>query len=241
MTTPWGGRVVYTETTASTMDDALVLEDRGEPDGSVAWTGFQTAGRGRHAGRTWAGEPGDSLLFTVFWHPQRFSDVHFAPSLVVGLGLCLWLGCLGADPARVRLKWPNDLYIDGRKAAGILVRRRVSASGPGTVHAGVGINLSHPPEASGFRTPAACVADLGLDLGPPEALATLLPRLAEALDHPNPRAACEAHLWRLGQEVSLSTPDGSGLARHGRILGLDEAGCLVWDRGSGPETVSSGE
>jgi biotin-[acetyl-CoA-carboxylase] ligase BirA-like protein len=240
MTTPWGGRVVYTETTASTMDDALVLEDRGEPDGSVAWAGFQTAGRGRHAGRAWSGEPGASLLFTVFWSPHRFRSPTFAPSLTVGLGLCLWLEAQGLPPSEVSLKWPNDLYLGDRKAAGILVRRRVSASGAGSVHAGIGINL-RPPQETGFRTPSASLDAFGLVLTPETALSTLLPALAAALDHPDPRTACEDRLWRRGQEVELSTPDGAGAARRGRVLGLDAAGCLVWDRGRGPETVSSGE
>ena len=239
--TPWGGRVAFTETTASTMDDALALEDRGEPDGSVAWTGFQTAGRGRHSGRAWTAEPGDSLLCTVFWNPYRFSVPNFAPSLVVGLGLCLWVEGLGAPASRVRLKWPNDLYLDGKKAAGILVRRRISASGPGSIHAGIGVNLRNPQDVGKFRTPASSLSDLGVDLTPERALGTLLPALATALSHPDPRSACESRLWSLGQDFALSTPDAQGFVRRGRVLGLDGEGCLIWDRGSGPETVSSGE
>jgi len=233
--------VSYRATTGSTMDDAQELEDRGEPDGSVAWAGVQTAGRGRHPGRVWYGEPGASLLFTVYWRPSRFRVPEFAPSLTVGLGLCLWMEGLGAASVEpVRLKWPNDVYRGDRKLAGILVRQRWSASGQGCLHAGIGVNLSAPPSGAPFRTPATSLAEAGLDLTPVQALTSLLPALATALDHRDPRAACEAWLWRLDAEMELSLP-AEDRPRRGVVRGLDDRGRLVWDTSSGRQTVSSGE
>ena len=223
------------------MDDAQLLEDEGAPDGSLAWAGFQTAGRGRHPGRVWKGEPGASLLFTVYWTPEQFRVPHFAASLTVGLGLCFWLEGLGLPSEfPVRLKWPNDVYLAERKVAGILVRQRWTSGGPGTIHAGIGINLTFPAD-SGFRTTAGSLADAGLFLSPERALETLLPALAVALDHPDPQAACEQRLWRLGAEMELSQPDQNGSPRRGLVRGLDVAGRLVWDGPSGREAVSSGE
>jgi BirA family biotin operon repressor/biotin-[acetyl-CoA-carboxylase] ligase len=221
------------------MDDAQELEDRAEPEGSLAWAGVQTAGRGRHPGRVWQGAPGDSLTFTVYWSASRFRVPGFAASLTVGLGLCLWLEALGAAPGRVRLKWPNDVYLDDRKLSGILVRQRWSATGPGRIHAGIGVNLAAPASA-GLRTPAASLAEAGLNLTPEQALSSLLPSLAQALGHPSPRQACEARLWRLGEEMELSTPSDDR-PRRGVVRGLDEGGGLVWDTASGREVVSSGE
>lgn len=236
MTTPWGGTVFYRPVTASTMEDAQELEDRGEPDGSVARAGTQTAGRGRQ-GRAW-NDGGDALLFTAFWHPSRFRAVSFAPSLTVGLGVCFWVESLELGPRfPVSLKWPNDVYLGGRKLAGILVRRRFSASSEGSIHAGVGVNL-RAPEGSGFRTPPVSLAEAGRALTAEEALAGLLPCLARALDHADPRQECERRLWKRGSTLELSL---DGTPASGVVHGLDEQGRLLWETGAGLQTVSFGE
>jgi BirA family biotin operon repressor/biotin-[acetyl-CoA-carboxylase] ligase len=220
------------------MDDAQDLEDLGEPDGSVAWAGTQTAGRGRQ-GRTWT-DGGSSLLFTVFWHASRFRVLSFAPSLTVGLGLCLWLESL-ALPSQlpVALKWPNDVYLADRKLAGILVRRRMSGSSDGSIHAGVGVNLRSPFGAPEFRTPPVSLAEAGLSPAPDAALNGLLPYLAQALDHPDPRSACEERLWKRGQTIELSA--GGRPPASGKVLGLDAQGCLLWETAAGVQTVAFGE
>jgi len=220
------------------MDDAQALEDAGWPTGSLAWAGYQTAGRGRHRGRTWVAEPGSSLLFTLYWGPEAFAVPSFAPSLTVGLGLCRWLESFSGSEGSVALKWPNDVYWEDRKLAGILVRRRLTASGPGSVHAGIGINLTRPPEA-GFRTAAAALCDLGPSLSPAEALEGLLPYLASALADLDPRGACEQRLWRRHLDLSLTLPDDS--VRSGLVRGLDPSGGLLLEGPSGLEVVNSGE
>jgi BirA family biotin operon repressor/biotin-[acetyl-CoA-carboxylase] ligase len=237
--TPWGGRTEYRSTTSSTMDDAQALEDSGAPDGSLVQAGFQTAGRGRYPDRSWVSAPDENLLFTVYWSPNRFRVPEFAPSLTVGLGLCLWLEALDLGPrAPVSLKWPNDVYLGDQKVAGILVRRRWTAGGPRSVHAGIGVNLKPTLDPSGFRTPAANLADFGFRQSPAEALDGLLHALAVALDHPDPRGACESRMWRRGADLELNLPGGRD---HGVVVGLDPEGQLVWDTPRGRQTVSSGE
>lgn len=238
--TPWGGRIEFRPQTASTMDDAQALEDGGAPDGSLVWAGHQTAGRGRHPGRLWVSAPGDNLLFTVFWSPSRFRVPEFAPSLTVGLGVCLWLEEMGLGPGfPVSLKWPNDVYLGDAKVAGILVRRRWTSAGPLSVHAGIGVNLKPPRDSRGFRTEAASLTAAGVTLGPDQALTGLLHALAAALDHADPRRACEQRLWRRNLPLELTSPDGPG--RSGIARGLDGWGRLLWDGPEGPEAVSSGE
>lgn len=236
--TPWGGLVSYKPSTSSTMDDAQALEDSGWPEGSLAWAGYQSAGRGRHSGRTWRAEPDASLLFTVYWRPERFAVPSFAPSLTVGLGLCRWLESLSSSlQGAINLKWPNDVYWNDAKLAGILVRRRLNA-GPGSIHAGIGLNLA-PPQGEGFRTVATSLVEVGLALSPVEALESLLPHLASALAESQPRLACEQWLWRLNDSFSVTLPDGS--VRSGLVRGLDEAGSLVLEGPSGRDSISSGE
>jgi BirA family biotin operon repressor/biotin-[acetyl-CoA-carboxylase] ligase len=221
------------------MDDAQELEDLGQPDGSVAWAGTQTAGRGRH-GRTWTDGGGSSLLFTAFWHPARFRVLSFAPSLTVSLGLCLWLESLALPQEfPVALKWPNDVYLADRKLAGILVRRRMSGAGDGSIHAGVGVNLRSPFGAPEFRTPPVSLAEAGITPTPEAALKNLLPYLAQALDHPDPRGACEERLWKRGRTVELSV---AGLPpAPGTVLGINDEGCLLWETAAGVQTVAFGE
>lgn len=235
--TPWGGVVSYRSSTRSTMDDAQEMEEAGFPDGSAAWAGYQSGGRGRHPGRTWLGAPGASLLFTVFWRPERFRHLGFAPSLTVGLGVCLWIESFSPNPPA--LKWPNDVYWDDRKLAGILVRRRLGPSGPGTIHAGIGINLATPEGPQGFRTPAASVGDTGRLLSPEEALTGLLPFLAQALNHADPREACTQRLWRRNQPITLAMPDGR--QESGTVAGLDQDGSLILEGPEGRRILSSGE
>lgn len=235
--TPWGGEIHFRTSTTSTMDDAQVLEDAGAPEGSVAWAEHQTAGRGRHPGRRWQSSPGASLLFTLYLDASRFVRAEFAPSLTIGLGVCLWLEGMGACSPPLGLKWPNDVYYGDRKLAGILVRRRLT--GKRRWHIGVGINLRSPESGEDFRTSPTSVADAGYALSPPEALEGLLPCLARALLCPDPRSLCAERLYRRGEPLTLSLP--SGLAVEGVPLDLDPTGALVWQQGGAIRTLSSAE
>lgn len=236
--TPWGGRIVYRPVTGSTMDDAQALEDAGVPEGSVAWAGYQTAGRGRHTGRTWRAEAGQGLLFTAYWNPERFAHPSFAPSLVVGLGVCLWLESLGLSAsAPVALKWPNDVFWGDRKVAGILVRRRITSRG-GSLHAGFGINL-RTPAGEEFRRPVTSLADAGVELSAELALAGLLPYLAQALAFTDAHALVVQRLWKRGEVIEVSLPERATVL--GRVSGLTPEGALLLETEAGLFAIVSGE
>lgn len=239
---PWGGTCWYTPETFSTMDDARDLEARGEPGGSLVVAGYQSQGVGRHQGRNWLSAPGDSLLFTVFWPASLFAVPTFAPSLVVGLGVCRWLqGLAWAASPQIALKWPNDVYLDGRKVAGILVRSRLSSTGPHSYHAGVGINLRQQHFAGEFRQQPTSLALHGVSLSPEVALGELLPHLQAALALVDPKTACEGLLWRRGEVLSVQVPDTGSTVVEGAVLGLDAAGGLRVATSAGEVVVNSGE
>ncbi|MDQ6922481.1 MAG: biotin--[acetyl-CoA-carboxylase] ligase [Candidatus Dormibacteraeota bacterium] len=119
-------RLIRLASTPSTQDAA-----RGLPLGSVVVADQQTAGRGR-LGRRWDAPPGSALLAS-FVLPSR-------PLASLAAGVAAAVAC----GESVRLKWPNDLLIDGRKLAGILVEQR-----GGRCVVGIGVNLTWAPPGAG--------------------------------------------------------------------------------------------
>jgi BirA family transcriptional regulator, biotin operon repressor / biotin---[acetyl-CoA-carboxylase] ligase len=125
--------------TTSTNDRARDLATRGAPHGTAVTAGVQTAGRGRY-GRTWSAPAGSSILLSLI--VREFDDL-----------LPLRAGLAVADLAgpRARVKWPNDVWIDGLKVAGILVEARPAE---GWAVVGIGVNVALdvrdlPPELHG--------------------------------------------------------------------------------------------
>ncbi|MEO8654213.1 MAG: biotin--[acetyl-CoA-carboxylase] ligase [Ramlibacter sp.] len=127
----------------------------------------QSGGRGR-LGRGWTSAPGDSLTFSL--------GLPLAPLDWSGLSLAVGVSLAESLHPRIRLKWPNDLWLDDRKLAGILIE--TATTGPGVRYAvvGVGINLAEPPAAALATAPA------GLrELQPDCAAGAVLQRVAAPL------------------------------------------------------------
>ena len=103
---------------------------------------IQTAGRGRR-GRRWISGLGQSLVVSVSWRFTGRSNELSGLSLAVGVALAEALACGGFE--RVMLKWPNDLVVDDRKLAGILVESSHSRAGSAACVVGVGFNLDLTP------------------------------------------------------------------------------------------------
>ena len=121
---------LYAVETTSTQD---VLRAGDLPHGAVAVAEHQTAGRGR-SGRHWDDAPSTALLFSVLLRPPQTTP--FAQlSLVAGLAVAAAIEREAELPATV--KWPNDVLVDGRKAAGILLE-----AAEARVVCGIGINVN---------------------------------------------------------------------------------------------------
>jgi BirA family biotin operon repressor/biotin-[acetyl-CoA-carboxylase] ligase len=117
--------VVHVDSVPSTQDIA-----RGMPIGSIVLADHQTAGRGRHDHR-WEAPPGTGLLVSFVLPPN--------PALSLAAGVAAAEAC----GPQVRLKWPNDLLLDGKKVGGILVEAT-----PSKAICGIGINLTWAPEGA---------------------------------------------------------------------------------------------
>ena len=101
----------------------------------------QTAGRGRR-GKPWVPPFGCQLILSMYWRPEQAMAAAMGLSLAVGVAVVEALESLGYPG--VELKWPNDLYYQGRKLAGILVEMSGSAGASCNLVIGVGLNLAMP-------------------------------------------------------------------------------------------------
>ncbi|RDV23888.1 bifunctional biotin--[acetyl-CoA-carboxylase] ligase/biotin operon repressor BirA [Alteromonas aestuariivivens] len=147
-------------------------------DGDVLIAEIQTAGRGRH-GRPWLAPAGGSLTLSMYWSfPDGYQSMA-GLSLLVGIAVCEALKEFGIDDAQ--LKWPNDVYLQGKKLAGILIE--VEGQIGATAHCVIGIGLN------------ICVPDNQYDVGQPHSdLASFLGQLP---DRNAVAAAVIGSLWEL--------------------------------------------
>src|SRR5262249_7217250 len=123
----------------STQPIAFAIAADGAPDGSVVIADSQAAGRGRR-GRVWHDEPGASLLVSIVLRPRVEPARLRTLSLTAGIAVAEALE--RATGLAARLKWPNDVLVDSKKIAGILLESRLSATLPAVVALGIGVNLT---------------------------------------------------------------------------------------------------
>ncbi|WP_374109899.1 biotin--[acetyl-CoA-carboxylase] ligase [Pelomonas sp. CA6] len=199
----------------------------------------QTHGRGR-LGRQWYSSVGASLTFSLSL-PLNVADWS-GLSLVVGCAIAEALDPLPPGQApRLQLKWPNDLWLDGRKLGGILIE--TVPAGPTRMGViGIGLNVSERARvAEGLLgTGFACLQELHPGITPPRALARLAPGLLRALaDFPNQGFAG----WRerfAARDLLRDRPLISG-AQEGRGAGVNERGELLIQTAQGLQAVAGGE
>jgi BirA family biotin operon repressor/biotin-[acetyl-CoA-carboxylase] ligase len=175
---PDGYAVTRLESAGSTNDLAKEGAAAGARDGAVFWTPHQVAGRGTH-GREWIAPPGN-LAVSILKRPAM--PMRFAPqaALVTAVALSEALISLGLAEKRVRLKWPNDVMVDGKKISGILLEGQADGPSVDWLVAGTGVNVRHHPAET--RHPATNLLAAGLDLTAGQVLAAYLPAFAKWWD-----------------------------------------------------------
>ena len=221
MSSGLGNPRVHYRRTDSTSTRARELAAGGAPHGTLVTAREQSAGRGRH-GRSWTAPPGRALLMSLVLR-------RWPPLLPLAAGVAV--AEVGGGAAAV--KWPNDVLLGGRKAAGILAEGRPQE---GWMVLGVGLNVAVRPAdlPAELRDTAT---GLGLEPGDVESvLAALLAGLERWLEAP-PQAVLSAFAARdalAGREVAWA--DGQG-----RGAGVDEEGRLLVDTPDGRVALDAGE
>ncbi len=218
--------------TVSTNDVVLAAaESEPEADGLAVFTEYQTGGRGRQ-GRSWLAPRGASLLCSVLAIGR--DDVTIAGVLTLAAGVAACDAVREATPVWSVLRWPNDLFVGGRKLGGVLVESRPVQAGRRAWVIGVGINCyqhaNHfPPEIRDRATSLELASNHPIDrLRLARELLLELDRWLGADEDPNAEQARHAWLDRaesLGQRVRLLS---EGRRFEGRTLDVDpQAGLLV--------------
>jgi BirA family biotin operon repressor/biotin-[acetyl-CoA-carboxylase] ligase len=225
-----GRPLMYQPVTGSTNDNALLAARSGAPHGSLFVADEQTAGRGRR-GNTWLAAPGESLLFSVLLRPELELAQVSALTLAIGLALRDAITPLIAPEAQI--KWPNDLYVAGKKLAGVLVESQLQGDRLQAVIVGVGLNVAtreFPAEIAARATSLALLGTCSLE--PEPLLHDLLAAVAARVDAYQ-RAGVAGILGELnaadalrGRRVRVDALSGigRGLDEQGRLLLEDESG-----------------
>jgi BirA family transcriptional regulator, biotin operon repressor / biotin---[acetyl-CoA-carboxylase] ligase len=205
---------VHHRLTDSTNERARELAAGGAPHGTLVTANEQSTGRGRQ-GREWTAAPGSSLLLSLILREP--SD---ALPLAAAVAVC------EALPVDAAIKWPNDVWIDRQKVAGILVEARPQE---GWAVLGIGVNVHEAP-------PIEHVTSLGGAVSVEELLERLLLALDGWLSRPLPEvlAAWRSRDALYGEAVRWQNGSGKG-------AGIDESGALLVDTDSGRIVLNAGE
>ena len=245
MALPAGYRLVAYDSIDSTNAEVARLARDGAPDGTVVRAKRQTAGRGRH-GRRWDSPEGNlycSLLLRPHVLPAEAAQITFVAALALGEALD---GALPAGRLQLAFKWPNDVLLDGRKVAGILLESSGSRKGRiDWLVVGCGLNVGHfPKHVSGY--PATSLCDAGVtepdvdDLLAAFVRAFALWRIRWQSEGLGPvREAWLARAGCIGGEITVRLPRDE---LRGRFVGLDGSGALLLDLPDGSRrTVTAGD
>jgi len=195
------------------MDAAHRSADDGAPAGTLVLADQQSSGRGR-GGKIWASAPGAGIWLTLIERPADISGLEVL-SLRVGLRAAEALDRFAPEP--IRLKWPNDLYLDQGKLGGILVEARWREEAVEWVAIGVGVNVRRPTNVENASS---------LEVGAErlDVLAELVPALRSAAAATGPLDAAEIEEFN-ARDIARGRIC-TGPAR-GRVAGITARGELL--------------
>jgi BirA family biotin operon repressor/biotin-[acetyl-CoA-carboxylase] ligase len=241
---PFNAPVYHEETAVSTMDISRQLAAMGEPHGTVIAVDFQTAGRGRGKERSWDMDRKLNLPFTILLRYPAIEAIPAALTLRAGLAAALAIeDFVPPLSGAVKIKWPNDIMIGCRKAAGILAQ-----ADEGNVHIGIGINVGQKEFPGVLKNKAASIGlALGRDIACEERFSLLekiLFRLYRELEtaEKNWISRLEQRLYKKGEQVSfMEGAADSGTMVTGRLEGIGPEGELLIEGESGTRAFIAGE
>jgi BirA family biotin operon repressor/biotin-[acetyl-CoA-carboxylase] ligase len=217
---------------------------KGAPHVSCVVAHIQTRGRGRR-GRTWVSQLGASLTFSLLWRFDCGASALSGLSLAVGVALMRALHAL--DITHAQLKWPNDVLVDNKKLAGILIDLQGDMDGPSAAVIGVGINVNLPDKVlKDIDQPAIDMMRVShARVNQSQLLGTVLKHFAEVLrdfeahGFLGVRDEWLAHHAYQNKSVRMLMPDGRDV--EGMVTGIADDGVLLVETAFGSQRFSAGE
>jgi BirA family biotin operon repressor/biotin-[acetyl-CoA-carboxylase] ligase len=210
-----------------------LLREENLPEGTIVYTNYQSAGRGQ-PGNSWESDKGKNLLISILILPAMIKPVNqFILSMAISLGICDYLtrqidGCT--------IKWPNDIYVNNDKIAGILIENSIMGENIEYSIAGIGLNVNQEKFLSDAPNPVSMKLLTGTNFD----LTTCLSQLASELDKRYKQIVSESYDTIRNEYLSLlyRRNEWSNYKIHeaifsGRIITVTETGKLLIEKKSG--------
>ena len=223
-----GSPRVHYRVTDSTNERTRELADQGALHGTLVTADEQESGRGRQ-GRVWSAPPGTAVLMSLIL--RDLDERHALLPLVAAVAVCE--ACEGAGPVTPAVKWPNDVWIDGKKVSGILIEGRPQA---GWAVLGVGVNVTTDAFPDDLAEIATSLRLAGVETTPAQVLDALLASLNEWLDAPHDAVLAA---WR--ERDALKGERVRWWGGEGVAAGIDDSGALLVETDDGRVTLDAGE
>ena len=235
-----GHPFLWVEETGSTNEDMKRMAEEGACHGTVLCAGHQTNGKGRR-GRNWDSPKGDNIYLSILLRPD-LEPVHASMLTLLG-ALAVAEAVEETAGAKCRIKWPNDLVLDGKKVCGILTEMSSGMEGIRYIIVGIGINVNRSIFPEEIAHMAGAIEPVGTK---EEMIASLLSHFEKKyqifLEHRSLKPFLEEYNRRLisiGQQVQILSGDQVWIRT---CLGINEGGALiVKDEDGVTEEIISGE
>ncbi len=239
-------QIIHLESVGSTNDFAMALVESGVSYPTVVMADSQESGKGR-LGKSWISEKGKGLYCSLILQPKLERNEIAKTTLVAGLAVAKYLeDIMRREP--VELKWPNDIYFQGRKIAGILTESQFIPEKRAVIVIGVGINVNYENKdlRVGLNNPATSIKIInGSQLKPESLVEPLCWSIIEYVKRFETEGFAKLREeWRqrdflLGKMVEMINVKKKIV--KGRALGIDEDGVLLVEDSEHIHQILSGD
>lgn len=229
-----GSKILFFDTLSSTNTKAaMLIRDEEPPEGTVVYADFQTSGKGQ-TGSTWESEKGKNILISIILYPESLApEDQFIISMTISLAIA---DLIDKYSPGCRIKWPNDIILNDKKIAGILIENSISGSVIKSSVAGIGLNVNQAdfpenlPNPGSLKQITGVVFDIELLLK--ELLLALDKRYKTMLygDREIIRQEYVSKLYRLNE---LRRYGSAGSVFEGRITNISDEGLLIIETSEG--------
>ena len=225
--------LISLDSVGSTNEEAVRLASEGAPTGTLVWAKSQFKGKGRR-GREWI-SPSGNLYLSLLLRPKllltQASQLSFVAAIAVFDTLCFML----PQTAKINMKWPNDILVDGKKIAGILLESSACGDTLDWLVVGVGVNVATSPDKVSF--PTTSLHESGNPHtsaeGVLEQFTVNFKRVMEEWSKEGFSPVRKRWLkfaWCLGEKIEVKTEQE---LFQGSFTGLDETGAMILEISEG--------